>query len=307
MNSSQSVTATFLSIFNLTISTAGTGTGSVTPSPAGSSCGTNCYSYTSGTAVTLTAAPKSGSALASWGGACSGTASTCPVTMNSSQSVTATFNLITYTLTVSKSGAGAGTSTVTSSSGGIICGTTCSATYNSGTSVTLTAAAGSGFIFGGWSGTSCGGIGTCLVTMNSIQSITASFVPTGTTYTMNWNVQNDGTCSSRSSTGYIYYRLFDLTASPKLYYPCTNGSGAQTGCTSTTWNWIVSTTSTQVSSVSIICAPGHWIAFGADIDDSDSKGYWGYGINGTQSCTSGAICGAYCAATTVTLPTLTCQ
>src|SRR5207244_2613057 len=44
---------------------------------------------------------------------------------------------VTVTLTVTKAGSGSGT--VTSSDGGINCGATCSASYNSGTVVTLTA------------------------------------------------------------------------------------------------------------------------------------------------------------------------
>ena len=63
----------------------------------------------------------------------------------------------TFPLTVSKGGTGSGT--VTSSPAGINCGSTCSATYNSGTSVTLTAAAASGSTFGGWSG-ACSGTGS---------------------------------------------------------------------------------------------------------------------------------------------------
>ena len=60
--------------------------------------------------------------------------------MSAAQSVTATFALtpVNYTLTVAK--AGTGTGTVTSSPAGISCGGTCSASYASGTAVTLTAA-----------------------------------------------------------------------------------------------------------------------------------------------------------------------
>jgi len=302
---SVSATATLKVNATLTVSKSGTGTGTVTSSDESIDCGATCSAiYSSVTSVTLTATPASGSTFAGWsGGGCSGTG-TCTVTMSSGQTVTATFNVITYTLTVSTSGTGTGT--VTSSPGGITCGSTCSATYKNGTSVTLTATAASGSIFGGWSGGGCAGTGTCTVVMSSSQSVTASFVPTGTTYTMSWNVQTDGTCSSRSST--IDFRLFDRTASPILFYPCTSGTGTQTGCTSTTLAWVISSTSTQVTSVSIVCAPGHWIGFGADLGGSDSNGYWGYGLSDIESCTTGnSTCGAYCAAATVTFPSLTCQ
>jgi len=82
----------------------------------------------------------------------------------------------TYTLTVTKSGTGSGT--VTSSPAGISCGSDCSEAYNSGTSVTLTAAAASGSTFASWSG-DCSGTGSCVLTMNSIKSVTATFNETG--------------------------------------------------------------------------------------------------------------------------------
>ena len=53
----------------------GTGSGTVTSSPAGISCGSTCSSsFTQGTAVTLTASPNVGSTFTGWGGSgCSGT------------------------------------------------------------------------------------------------------------------------------------------------------------------------------------------------------------------------------------------
>jgi hypothetical protein len=68
--------------FKITISKNGKGT--VTANPAAAS-------YTSGTVVTLTATPDPGSPWIGWAGACSGTATTCTLTMNSDKSVTANF------------------------------------------------------------------------------------------------------------------------------------------------------------------------------------------------------------------------
>ena len=76
------------------------------------------------------------------------------------------------TLTVFKSGTG----TVTSNSGGINCGATCSASYASGASVTLTASPAAGWLFSGWTAGPCAGSNPiCTVTMNSSQSVTALF------------------------------------------------------------------------------------------------------------------------------------
>jgi hypothetical protein len=78
--------------FDLSVSKAGTGSGTVTSSPAGIDCGSTCTAgYTSGTSVTLTATPAAGSVFAGWSGACSGTG-TCTVAMSAARSVTATFN-----------------------------------------------------------------------------------------------------------------------------------------------------------------------------------------------------------------------
>jgi cellulose 1,4-beta-cellobiosidase len=81
-----------------------------------------------------------------------------------------------YTLTVARAGTGAGT--VTSSPAGISCGAACSASYASGTAVTLTAAPASGSTFSGWSG-ACVGTGTCTVTLTAAQSVTATFAGSG--------------------------------------------------------------------------------------------------------------------------------
>jgi hypothetical protein len=160
----------------LTVNRTGTGSGIITSSPAGISCGSDCSeSYISGTAVTLTAASVTGSTFTGWsGGGCSGTG-TCVVTLSSDTSVTANFDLqaSNYTLIVNKTGAGTGT--VTSSPAGISCGSTCSSGFANNTVVTLTATAASGSTFTGWSGGGCSGSGTCTVTMTANISVTANF------------------------------------------------------------------------------------------------------------------------------------
>jgi PKD repeat protein len=93
--------------------------------------------------------------------------------MPAHQSVTATFTSAT-TFTLSVSNAGSGSGTVTSSPAGINCGTNCSAAYNSGTVVNLTATPASGSTFTGWSG-ACTGTAACSVTMSADQSVTATF------------------------------------------------------------------------------------------------------------------------------------
>ena len=78
----------------LSVTNTGSGSGTVTSSPAGISCGADCsQSYNEGTSVSLTATPAPGSSFGGWSGACSGTGP-CTVTMSTSRSVTAAFALI---------------------------------------------------------------------------------------------------------------------------------------------------------------------------------------------------------------------
>lgn len=75
----------------LAVAEAGTGSGAVTSSPAGLSCGSQCAAdFAAGTAVTLTATAAPGSSFQGWSGDCSGTGS-CTVAMDTYRSVTATF------------------------------------------------------------------------------------------------------------------------------------------------------------------------------------------------------------------------
>ena len=177
MDAAKNVTATFSllppSTFALTVSKAGAGTGTVTSSPAGINCGAACVAnFNAGVSVALTATASSGSVFSGWsGGGCSGTG-TCNVTMNSAQSVTATFSIQTFALTVTKTGAGTGT--VTSTPAGIACGATCNANFNSGVSVALAAAPSADSFFAGWSG-ACTGTGACNVTMDAAKSVGAQF------------------------------------------------------------------------------------------------------------------------------------
>jgi hypothetical protein len=93
--------------------------------------------------------------------------------MNTATSVTANYSTtVVYSLIVSTSDTGTGT--VTSSDGIINCGSTCSANFSSGTSVTLTASANSGNTFSGWSG-ACSGTGTCIVAITEARSVGATF------------------------------------------------------------------------------------------------------------------------------------
>ena len=170
---SKSVTAAFESTkAQLTVVSAGAGTGTITSSPSGINCGTTCSaSFGEGTSVKLTATAASGSKFAGWSGACGGT-STCTLSLKAATAATATFNSTTIQLSVVSAGTGIGT--VVSSPTGISCGTTCAASFPSGTSVTLTATPSSGTSFAGWSGP-CTGTGACTLPLTMSTSVTPTF------------------------------------------------------------------------------------------------------------------------------------
>jgi len=105
---------------------------------------------------------------------------TLTITTNDPTNPSRTFSLegtaiaaATETLNVTRNGTGAGT--ITSAPSGINCGATCSAAFTSGTVVTLTATQASGSTFSGWSGACINITGSCSVTMNETQGVTATF------------------------------------------------------------------------------------------------------------------------------------
>ncbi|HEX4870774.1 MAG TPA: DUF4394 domain-containing protein, partial [Nevskiaceae bacterium] len=175
VDQARSVGATFIPLFTLSVEK--TGQGSVTSSPAGINCGSDCTeTYRSGTSVTLSAAPADGFFFAGWsGGGCSGTGA-CVVTLDASKTVSATFTAVSQTA-VMVTLAGDGTGRVLSTPAGIDCGTRCSASFNAGTTITLTATAEGGSQFTGWSG-ACTGTEPCQLLANTPSySVTATFAP----------------------------------------------------------------------------------------------------------------------------------
>lgn len=187
MSRAKAVTATFnpfvVNTNQLTITTMGTGSGTVTSNPTGINCGPNTIcatAFNQCTPVTLTAIAAQGSRFAGWGGACSGNSPTCSTIVSTDKPVTATFNLngsSSSLLTVVKSGAGSGT--VISNPTGINCSSTCptaSSTFPTGTTVTLTATPAQGSRFFHWLGDCAGPSTSCNVTMDAAKNVTAAFL-----------------------------------------------------------------------------------------------------------------------------------
>src|SRR5262245_11884353 len=126
-------------------------------------------------AVKFSASPASGFVLQGWGGECSGSGS-CTISLDPnvpSHDVSVTFEERRPRLVVSVTGPGR----VTSSPAGIDCGGSCTATFGSGTQVTLTAAPDEGARFGGWGGDCAASSPStaCLLTMSQDHAASASF------------------------------------------------------------------------------------------------------------------------------------
>lgn len=156
------LTCAATTLFELTVALAGNGTGTVTSSPAGISCGTDCSeSYPATTVVTLTARPSGLDRFAGWSGACTGLVLTCQVTTNAAKSVTAGFTAMSRVdVHVSNSlGTAFGTygTSVITGPGGFSCGLTgsgvrsCSVNAPVGSSISFTARPDPGDSFDRWS------------------------------------------------------------------------------------------------------------------------------------------------------------
>ena len=301
MDAAKTVTANFqLNQYSLTVVQSGTGSGTVTSSPAGINCGADCNElYNINSIVTLTATPAVGSFFAGWsGGACTGTG-TCVVTMDAAKTVTAIFTLTPQTLTISKSGNGSGT--VTSAPSGINCGADCTEPYDFGTVVTLTATPSVGSTFTGWSGSGCSGTGTCIVTMNAAASVTANFTLNQYTLTAVKAGTGGGTitsspaginCGVDCSEPYNHGTVITLTATPDGSSNFAGWSGG--GCTGT------GTCVVSLTAATTVTATFTPIQYNLTVSKS------GTGTGTVTSVPSGITCGADCnelynAGTVVTL------
>nr|MBP8296882.1 Ig-like domain-containing protein [Burkholderiales bacterium] len=75
--------------------------------------------------------------------------------------------------------------TVVINGGGVVTGTgincpgACSATPPAGSSIALSASAGSGKVFTGWLGGGCTGVGACAVSIDAAKTVSATFAPSG--------------------------------------------------------------------------------------------------------------------------------
>jgi hypothetical protein len=205
-----------------------------------------------------------------------------------------------FTLSVSESGNGAGQ--VTSTPSGINCSATsnqCAAGFASGTPVTLAAMPGPFAAFTGWSGGGCSGTGTCVVTVNQAQSVTAGFAQVN--FTLSVAESGNGTglvtssplgivCSStvnQCGASYVGGSTVTLNASAGTGSTFTGWSGG--GC-SGTGSCAVTMSQAQNVTASFEQIPSFAL----------SVALHGGGTGTVSSNPSGIFCGAACSASFVT-------
>jgi phospholipase C len=240
--------------YQLTVAAPATNSGTVSSTPAGITCPGHCTaSFASNTQVTLTATASTGYSFGGWsGGGCSGT-STCVVTLNSNMTVTPTFNSVATSYTLTVTAPAANTGAVASTPAGINCSGSiggngfgqCSASFNAGTQVTLTATAMTGYAFGGWSGGGCSGTSNCVVTLNSAVTVTPTFVAaTSYALTVTPTPANSGVVISNPTgincpvsgctANFVSGTAVILTETPNTNYSFVGWSGGGCAGTSTT-------------------------------------------------------------------------
>jgi uncharacterized repeat protein (TIGR02543 family) len=219
--------------------------GSVSFDPAnGAACTENCdKSYAEGTSVTLTANPAAGTVFAGWSANCvpSGPSS-CKVTMDSAQRVTATFRTpdglaLTYQKITQGTGSGS-VSILPRRASATICTDNCVLYYAPKTRLRITATPAVGSEFAGWGG-ACRGTKSCRVTMRAANSVTATFntVPifqlqlgvTGTGSVSFAAAAGTETCTADCTKGYSRNTKVNLTATPTGGSVFTGWTGACRG------------------------------------------------------------------------------
>jgi hypothetical protein len=127
-----------------------------------------------------------------------------------------------YQLMVNKTGPGSGT--VTSSPSGIDCGSTCSAAFNTGASVTLTATPAGSSVFTGWGG-DCSGSGACVLTMNKAHVVMANFSAPSITYSLTVNAGSHGSVTPSGTSTRNAGEVVNITATPSSGYHFVNWTG----------------------------------------------------------------------------------
>jgi hypothetical protein len=142
----------------------------VSSDPVGISCPAACsVLFDTGSQVTLSAVPSSGSRFLGWTGACSG-AGECTVTMDAAKTVAAAFGLNEFRLALAVTGRGR----ISAPAARLSCTRRCSTIVEADEVLRVRAVATKGWRFVRWSG-ACRGRGTCSVRVSQNRAVGVVF------------------------------------------------------------------------------------------------------------------------------------
>ncbi|MEK6552844.1 MAG: InlB B-repeat-containing protein, partial [Bacteroidota bacterium] len=221
-----------ISTYTLTVNAAN---GTVTKNP-------DQANYNHGATVQLTATPATGYTFTGWSGDAAGSTNPLTVTMNSNKNITANFAINTFTVTLSAAPAAGGI--VTQSGTG---------TYSPGSSVTVTAAANSGYNFVSWteSGTVVStGLSYSFI-INSNRNLVANFTQAQYTVTLSPNPPAGGTLTG--SGIYSFGQIVTVSATPNSGYQFVSWTeGGTVVSTGTNYAFIINSSRVLVANFALL-------------------------------------------------------
>jgi len=185
------------------------------PPVGGSVAANNNGPYHYGDVVQLTATANSGWSFSGWSGDASGSTSPTSISINGTNTVTATFTQNEYALTLNIVG------------GGSVSKLPDQATYHYGDHVQLLAADASGWTFSEWSGDLTGTTNPSSVVIDETPEVTAAF--TQNTYTLTIGTVGQGSVPLNNTGPYYYGDVVELTANPTVGWSFSDWSQDLTG------------------------------------------------------------------------------
>ncbi|HEX6752140.1 MAG TPA: hypothetical protein VF093_00940 [Solirubrobacterales bacterium] len=275
INANSTVTATFSpegpTESTLTVTNAGTGSGTVQCKFNGGSAEACNGSKPNGTTVEVIATANSGSEFAGFssgtGSASSCSTSPCSFTLNANSAVTATFTLIPRTLSVTT--AGTGTGEVKCKFNGGSAGA-CTSPQPNGTTVEIIATANAGSTFAGFSGgtgsaASCS-TSPCSFTITANSAVTATFnleAPTESTLTITpagtgtgtiqckFNGGSAGACTSPQPNGTTVEIIATANAGSE-FTGFSGGTGSAASCSTSPCSFTLNANSAVTATFTLI-------------------------------------------------------
>ncbi len=220
MDADKTITANFSELPMVTLTMAGSGSGTTNPI-----AGT--HSYSQGTVINISATPATGWKFDNWtGDVVDSNAASTTVTMDAAKTITANFSQIpTVNMTLTMSVSGSGTTNPTAGNH----------SYSQGTVVNISATPATSWKFDNWTGdVADSNAAITTVTMDADKTITANFLQISTV-TLTMAVSGEGTVSPTAGNySYTKGQVVEITAIPASGWKFSGWSGVVADADSTT-------------------------------------------------------------------------